>query len=193
VNHTREVLKSRLNLGNIGLLVLVAVMAVQTVFYSVYREVGRYMITNSRSFRDAMGVTPFHSVIIYRTEVTPAGLMIWGELIKSACHRVDLYAFTRDAKGRLQYAIFESKEPGGGPKNRVIMPDPQRFGPWLITPNEDARDADPAAALVAVSHECPDPFDTAKTITVTNTVLQVPWATTLTPQRQEFTFNVPAP
>lgn len=172
------------------LLAFVLFMWAQSFFIGAYRAGIHAMITYSRTARDHLNVTPFANVVVRRTALQSDGsILIWGELEKLACKRNEIFAFTRDTAGLLHYAVFESLEnPANTPPNRPILKGQQAFGPWRIMPLDTG--APIADGVMVVSHDCADPAAPGETLTVLNTVFDVPWATTATPQRQEATFNV---
>lgn len=190
MTHLRA-LKSRLDMGNIALLALVGFMAFQTMVTAAYRSLVYVAIEHSEVARELLGVTPFRGLVVTRTELTPDGLLVWGQVIKLGCKRASIFAYTKDADGTLHFAVFASQEDTPPPAPRPALPWPQAWGPMLIRPLHKSEPI--AAAIVVALHDCPDPTRAGETLLVTTTALDVPWATDLDRQPQEPAVHVLTP
>lgn len=90
-------------------------------------------LSESRAWRDLTGRTPFHSVTVTRSALTPRGAELAGEMVKRRCEYLGLSAYVRVGEAWSRAVLDTSPEDAHRPAgDRPSMPEAQLWGPWLV-------------------------------------------------------------
>lgn len=145
---------------------VVALLCLWAVLYPVIHG----FILESRTLRDLFGITPFHSVILLRAEVSEGGdsILLEGSMIKRRCAYLSASAYT-ERGDVLKLASLDFSPEGGKDTtdNRMPSDAPQAWWPWRVTTVL----SDPERVLIYIRHNCPN-----EPLPQGNLFLDVEWA-----------------
>jgi hypothetical protein len=111
-------------------------------------------IMETRTFRDAFAITPFHSVVVDEQIVTPEGLIVKGHMIKRRCFYQDQSAYVRLSTGKTVWVYTDvAIDPNAHRGSRPPSDLAQEWGPWLIKANMNEL---PVSYEIWIKHECPN-------------------------------------
>ena len=144
MTHVRRTLHQ----SRIYLLIIIAVLT-----WPALSEAGR-RIAESRAWRDLTGQTPFHSVTVTRSSLTPRGAELSGEMVKRRCEYAGLSAYVMIGPAWVRARIDTRPEDAVRPPgDRPSLPQAQLWGPWVI---EWRGPPDPSGWAIYAHHRCPD-------------------------------------
>lgn len=107
-------------------------------------------LTEYRAYRDALGLTPYHSVEVRNQKVVSDGLIIDGIMVKRRCtfKSMEAYVVLPDTTSyRVDVDSFKDKR-----GNRAPSSSRQLWGPWKIPWTGTT----PASWEISTEHICPD-------------------------------------
>ena len=110
------------------------VLATAGVFGLITAHVYWVEFSETRGYRDFLGKTPFKNVVIAHMEITPTTMTIDGSFVKTRdCQTVGDPIVQVVVNGLVYPATFSVDELPGTPVSRMVSPEPQVFGKWIIT------------------------------------------------------------
>lgn len=107
-------------------------------------------MTEHRTYRDVLGITPYHSVEVRSQKVVGDGLIVEGVMVKRRCAFWSMEAYVI-LPGSTSYRVDvdTSKDKRG---NRAPSYSRQTWGPWKIPWTGNL----PASWEISTEHVCPD-------------------------------------
>ena len=128
-------------------LAIICVVLAWPIITSVWHHAGE-----SRVWRDLTRQTPFHSVTVTRSALTPRGAELSGEMVKRRCEYAGLSAYVQVGPAWKRAALDTSPEDASSPTgDRPSLPEAQMWGPWVVV--WAAADT-PAKWAIYAHHRC---------------------------------------
>jgi len=148
--------KTTANNDDFKVLIMGVVAAVIIMIGSIFVP----LVQETRTYRDVVGITPFHGVRVYGSELNAekTAITIYGELIKRRCTFEELIAYVVDESGLRHIAVLDTTPENAGEVNRPPSKVAESWGPWEISVGGEDGEIVPVAWQIFAAHtQCDSP------------------------------------